>query len=230
MSTLLLRLAGPMQSWGTRSRFTVRDTEKDPSKSGVIGLVCAAMGISRDDTEMIQQFAELRMSVREDREGIVARDFQTAGGGSWPGGKKYGVIKSDGGTPDTIISHRYYLADADFLVALEGKKDLLQKIHKYLKNPVWPLYLGRKSYIPGKPIYIPDGLFTGTAEEVLYSYPYQKREDCELPDALRLIVECGLNEGQRRLDQPVCFVQGRRKFLSRFVRVDWIKLNRLVII
>jgi CRISPR system Cascade subunit CasD len=39
MAVLLLRLAGPMQAWGTQSRFVNRDTELEPSKSGVIGLL-----------------------------------------------------------------------------------------------------------------------------------------------------------------------------------------------
>ena len=47
MSTLLLRLAGPMQSWGTDSKFDERRTGREPSKSGVIGLVAAALGIAR---------------------------------------------------------------------------------------------------------------------------------------------------------------------------------------
>ena len=50
MNTLLLRLAGPMQSWGTQSRFTIRDTGYEPSKSGVIGLLCAALGKPRDES------------------------------------------------------------------------------------------------------------------------------------------------------------------------------------
>ena len=45
MPTLLLRLVGPMQSWGTTSRFDQRDTGKEPSKSGIVGLLAAAMGI-----------------------------------------------------------------------------------------------------------------------------------------------------------------------------------------
>ena len=48
MSVLLMRLAGPMQSWGTQSRFGHRDTGTEPSKSGVIGLLCAALGWPRD--------------------------------------------------------------------------------------------------------------------------------------------------------------------------------------
>ena len=46
-ATLLLRLQGPMQSWGTTSRFDERDTQLEPSKSGVLGLVCAAIGRDR---------------------------------------------------------------------------------------------------------------------------------------------------------------------------------------
>ena len=53
MSTLLLRLAGPMQSWGTDSKFDVRRTQREPSKSGVIGLVAAALGIPRQDRQAL---------------------------------------------------------------------------------------------------------------------------------------------------------------------------------
>ena len=49
MSILLLRLAGPMQSWGIQSRFSVRDTGLEPSRSGVVGLLCCALGRTRDE-------------------------------------------------------------------------------------------------------------------------------------------------------------------------------------
>jgi len=77
MTTLLLRLAGPMQSWGTQSRFDHRDTGLEPSKSGVVGLLCAALGRPRaaDGSDL----AALRMGVRVDREGVLKVDYQTAG-------------------------------------------------------------------------------------------------------------------------------------------------------
>ena len=59
MPTLLLRLVGPMQSWGTTSRFDERDTQLEPSKSGVLGLICAALG--RDRSEPVEDLAALRM-------------------------------------------------------------------------------------------------------------------------------------------------------------------------
>ena len=76
MSTLLLRLAGPMQSWGTQSRHSLRDTGQEPSKSGVIGLVAAALGRPRDRD--ISDLAGLRMGVRVDHEGRVSKDFHAA--------------------------------------------------------------------------------------------------------------------------------------------------------
>src|SRR5258708_39825081 len=78
MGTLLLRLAAPMQSWGTQSRFVVRDTGLEPSKSGVIGLLCAALGRPREAP--VEDLAGLRMGVRVDREGVMQTDYHTAGG------------------------------------------------------------------------------------------------------------------------------------------------------
>ncbi|MEW6316028.1 MAG: type I-E CRISPR-associated protein Cas5/CasD, partial [Pseudomonadota bacterium] len=79
MPTLLLRLAGPMQSWGTTSRFDQRDTGKEPSKSGVIGLLAAALGIDREVwNDELKSLSALTMAVRHDRPGVLKRDYQTA--------------------------------------------------------------------------------------------------------------------------------------------------------
>ena len=61
-----------MQSWGTQSRFLVRDTGAEPSKSGIVGLICAAMGTPRDDRTTIERLARLRIAVRADRPGTMA--------------------------------------------------------------------------------------------------------------------------------------------------------------
>ena len=183
MSTMLIRLAGPMQSWGTQSRFVDRDTGREPSKSGVIGLLCAALGKPRDERPRdgfptLAELARLKMGVRVDREGAVARDFHTAGGGSVPGLEKYGVIKANGGL-DTVVSTRYYLADADFLVGLEGDAYLLRRLDDALADPVWPLYLGRKSFVPGLPVRIPDAflppgrLIDAPVEAALRRFPWR---------------------------------------------------------
>lgn len=156
MPTLLLRLVGPMQSWGTTSRFDQRDTGKEPSKSGVIGLLAAALGIDRENWTDLEPLTRLSMGVRHDRAGVPKRDYQTAGCAATDT-----IIKADG-TPSKnggVVSQRFYLADAAFLVGLEcDERSLLEQLHVALRNPVWPLALGRKSYVPSESIWIEDGL------------------------------------------------------------------------
>ena len=145
MATLLLRFAGPMQSWGTQSRFGERDTGLEPSKSGAIGLLCAALGRPRE--EPVDNLAELRMGVRVDQEGIVQRDYHTLGLTIRPDGKKTG----------TVLSNRYYLADASFLVGFESDDEaLLEQIQDSVDAPRWQLFFGRKSFVPGIPLRLPD--------------------------------------------------------------------------
>jgi CRISPR system Cascade subunit CasD len=198
MATLLLRLAGPMQSWGTQSRFVDRDTGLEPSKSGVLGLVCAALGRSRD--QHVDDLAALRMGVRVDHEGRLASDYHTA----------MGVVTADGRTARTVVSNRYYLADADFLVGLEGSDlGLLSTIDRALGAPQWPLFLGRKAFVPGLPVRLPDG---GVREDTvleaaLTAEPWVPRprsgRDASPADFLRVVLETGADrDGERRLDQP----------------------------
>ncbi|MBA3416378.1 MAG: type I-E CRISPR-associated protein Cas5/CasD, partial [Chloroflexia bacterium] len=144
-----------MQSWGTQSRFPVRDTEREPSKSGVVGLLCAALGRPRHLP--VDDLAALRTGVRVEAEGSVAVDFQTAGG-THRRGDRYGVLRAEGTPGETVVSRRYYLADADFLVGLEGPTPtLLEEISAALARPVWALSLGRKAFVPGLPVRLPDG-------------------------------------------------------------------------
>ena len=72
MHTLLLRLSGPLQSWGVQSRFSIRDTGLEPSKSGVVGLLCAALG--RPRSAPVDDLAALQMGVRVDQQGHLTYD------------------------------------------------------------------------------------------------------------------------------------------------------------
>lgn len=207
MATLLLRLQGPMQSWGTTSRFDERDTQLEPSKSGVLGLACAALG--RDRREPVDDLAALRMGVRVEREGVPMRDYQTA----------TGVVIASSGKPDlgrTVVSPRYYLADAVFLVGLEGERALLAKLHAALARPVWPLALGRKSFVPSLPVHLPEALLDQSLESALATWPCLLQSDT--PQPKRLLLEHP-SEGSVRLDQPVAPFAERR-FGPRFVKSD----------
>lgn len=223
MSTLLLRLAGPMQSWGVQSRFTERDTGLEPSKSGVIGLLCAALGRPRD--AQVQDLAELTMGVRVDREGLLKVDYHTAGG-THRRGEKSGVARADGSGPskDPVVSRRYYLADADFLVGLEGEdEEVLRRLDASLAQPVWPLYLGRKAFVPGDPVRL--GLVDLSMEQALLSHPWRVRSRREkAPLSLRLLLDAPFGaSAEVRLDVPLSFAE--RRFTLRYVRTEYIPLT-----
>lgn len=105
MSTLLMRFEAPMQSWGTQSRYTTRDTGLEPTKSGVVGLLCAALG--RPRTADPSDLAALRMGVRVDRPGSMRSDYHTVGGSAATGERTYGVATFGSAERRTVVSRRF---------------------------------------------------------------------------------------------------------------------------
>lgn len=217
MSTLLLQCVAPLQSWGTQSNFTVRDTGREPSKSGIIGLLCTALG--RPRTEPIDDLATLVMGVRVDREGVILRDFHTAG----QGGLEKGYLSADGSgiSRSTIISNRYYLTDAIFLVGLTGDIQLLKTLETALASPRWMLFLGRKACPPARPVYLPDGFQNKPLVEALSHYPWlvntNKQTYQTLKESghrLRLVLE-DPNGSDLKRDTPISFAKDKRQFTLR---------------
>lgn len=149
MATLLLRLVGPMQAWGDRSRFGTRDTSTEPTKSGIVGLLASALGRSR--SAGISDLAALRMGVRVDRPGTRLKDYHTAGVGKF-NGRNYGVARAYSYGLTQVAGDRFFLADAAFLVGLEGERELLDIIDSALRRPAHPLCLGRKAFAPSRPV------------------------------------------------------------------------------
>jgi CRISPR system Cascade subunit CasD len=198
-TTLLIPLVGPLQAWGLDSRFEVRQSAAEPSKSGVIGLCCAALG--RDRSEPIHDLAALQFGVRVDREGRLTRDFHTA----------MNVIGASGTDRRTVVSTRWYLADAAFLAGLQGPQSLLIEIHAALQNPHWPTHLGRKSCPPSIPI------GSGGLVELSLEKALSQAVPLSAPaETYRLVVE-DPNGPQARPDQPLAPFAERR-FGTRRVR------------
>ncbi|MFF7731164.1 type I-E CRISPR-associated protein Cas5/CasD [Streptomyces sp. NPDC008001] len=151
---LLLHLAGPLQSWGTHSRFNERDTARFPTRSGIIGMLAACLGRRRG--EPLEDLAGLSLTTRTDRPGVLLRDLHTVGGGLPP---KATVTTAEGKkrppSQGTLLSQRYYLADAAFTAALTSPDHrLLTQCAESLRSPQWPPYLGRRSCPPEGPLLI----------------------------------------------------------------------------
>lgn len=197
MSTLLMRLTAPMQSWGVTSKFDTRRTAREPTKSGVIGLVAAAMGIRRGEDEALVELSAMRFGVRVDREGKMLRDYHTAESAT-----------------SSYVTARYYLADAAFVVGLESDNEaLLRRIEEALAHPAFPLYLGRRSCPPIGRICL--GVADAPLEQALTAVPPQAARGA---GALRLVMDAPEGMiGSIARDVPVSFNPTHRRYAFRRV-------------
>lgn len=134
MKTILLKFAGPLQSWGSSSQFETRSTDRYPSKSAVLGILAASFGYRRDDTR-IKRFNQLDFAVRVDQAGEILNDYHIAH-----------KFKSNGKLDQVYVTNRLYLQDAVFVVALgSDDADWMAEIEYALKHPYFQTFLGRRS-------------------------------------------------------------------------------------
>lgn len=210
MPSLLLRLAGPLQSWGVGDRFTARKTRSEPSKSGVLGLLAAADGRRR--TDRIEDLLGLSFGVRVDQPGQLLRDFQTA--------------RSLDGLRVMPLVTRYYLTDAIFVAAVScDDSGLLEHLNCRLREPRFPLYLGRRSCVPAGPLDL--GVVEADLVDALRGVDWQasgrhrgeQGRVVELPmyvDATAVDPEQVTRRHQSR-DVPLSFDPVRREYATREV-------------
>ncbi len=200
MTVLVMRLAGPMQSWGVDSRFSRRGTDRHPTKSGVLGLLAAALGRRRVDP--IGDLASLRFGVRVDQPGRLMRDFHTAI--DWSRGKSM------------PLSERYYLADAVFVAGMEGDTTLLEALRDRLYDPVFPLYLGRRSCPLSGQVFLDltDAPLTTALEQAPWQAALWHRRQTSNPASLMVYVDSDDPSGQSEMvrDVPISFSPERRAY------------------
>lgn len=206
MSTLLLRMSAPLQAWGYESKFETRRTNREPTKSGVVGLLAAALGRSRD--ESVEDLNKLHFGVRVDHEGELLHDYHTV---------RLNESK-------TYVTHRYYLSDAVFLVGLESDDEKwLQELNNAVLNPVFPLFLGRRSCPPTLPLSLgirPCGLLEALQSEPwLISQYMQKKIKKDSDVKLRIITDADPKDTRavRQKDLPVSFDPRKRQYGYRSV-------------
>lgn len=236
---LTLLLDAPMQSWGFESRFQRRTTGMYPTKSGVIGMICAAMGhVKRPVQEdgLLRQLAALKMTIIAFSQHGVRRleDYHTVGAAydpkdSW---ERLHITRKANSTPEKLIlnvkdgiavpvvTNRQYLFDARFGVILEGDSELLERVAGALRDPCWGVWFGRKSCIPAGPIC--RGFFASAAEAenaLIGNVPLE---------SFTAVTEAEtFAEGTDSLaDQPVSFGDGtssgpdKRQFAIRRIKVQ----------
>jgi CRISPR system Cascade subunit CasD len=180
LAWLALWLDAPLQSWGFESRFERRHTGMFPTKSGVLGLICAAMGAPKGsdrEGDVLEAFAKpgmltVRFSRRMGNREQTARrlsDYHTVGSYKEEQGKrdpwiKAMMIRSPTSWPrkiegryNPVPTWRDYLMDARFIVLLPGEPTMVEHVAGRLHDPVWGVWLGRKACVPSAPVLVIDG-------------------------------------------------------------------------
>ena len=213
MAVLLIRLAAPLQSWGADSKFETRRTNREPTKSGVIGLLAAAVGLRRDQTKELEALNRLHFGVRIDKEGKLLVDFHMAN------------------NPDkrtaNYLTYRHYLQDAVFLVGIESEDaKMLEDLNDALKHPFFPLCLGRRSCPPTLPLTL--GIRQGKLLEVLQEELVLCQRSKE--ESLRIVMDAEPGEygSAVQKDVPLSFDQRHRQYGYRSAKEVYVKSEATV--
>ncbi|MFD0685949.1 type I-E CRISPR-associated protein Cas5/CasD [Actinomadura fibrosa] len=229
---LVLRLAGPLQSWGEQSRFNRRETRPEPTKSGVLGLLAAAQGRRREQPP--GDLLDLSLGVRTDQAGTLLRDYHTVSdyrGRPLPQAavNAKGTQKPTSPAKYTHVTQRYYLQDAVFVVAVAGPAGLVDSLAAAVRRPAFPLALGRRSCPPTQPIIL--GLHPGSLNDALQDQPWQAgpaarrelRRRHGRPPRIDLPVTIETPDGDDVVhDVPLSFSLRDRRFTSRRVAHSWV--------
>jgi CRISPR system Cascade subunit CasD len=214
-----------MQSWGERARWSVRDTAPEPTKSGVVGLLACALGWSADaDLRVLS--GKIRIGIRCDRPGVRLVDYHTVGGGYdepmllMADGKPKFIPNTNPKLPHTEPTHRAYLCDASFFVAIQSDEETVVHLAEAVQNPVWIFYLGRKSCPPSEPVFVGTGDYSTLEDALRQNLPV-----AEEPGNLRAVLECTPTDQDavRRRDEIDSL--SRRTFLPRYTRDISIELQ-----
>ncbi len=218
MKTVLLRMNGPLMSWGLRSHYALREAGMEPSMSGSLGLVAAALGMPRDDDARLKRLAAAWVGVRCDREAREHVDFHTVGGGD--------VEHRVRGAEGAVLTERTYLEDGNFLVGLGfDDHDLADEVDAALEDPVWTLFLGRKA-CPASP-HLRAGLVNADCETALRAAPWPWPDRPE--ERVRLVLESPYGQGEPRNDHPLSFRPEAREYRRRWVTTHWIAPEALTL-
>lgn len=225
MKFLVLYLCSPMQSWGASSKFDVRGTSDIPTKSALIGLLGAACGIDRKDDGWVHRAAELELSLYVFQRGERLRDYHTVGARydkKDPWKSRMIPLTAENKSRGTDVTHRYYLQDSIYGAIFAGKDDeLIEQMAQGLKNPIWGIWLGRKSCIPTEPVYagVFDQLESGVnALKKRFQNSCQRRKNSDQTEfsISSTVTETGADDGDELVsDVPISFAE--RTFGTRFI-------------
>ncbi|MEN9358903.1 MAG: hypothetical protein RL095_438 [Verrucomicrobiota bacterium] len=219
---LVMRLQGPLQSWGIDSRFDERRSDDFPSKSALIGLISAAMGLEKGSPRealVLPRLAAMELLVvRETQEEPVRlRDFHTVRNvrraeppSSNPNSKSKSAIK------EVDVTRRDYLCGCGFLAFFSGEPELIAEVAAALRDPVYGIWLGRKCCLPSAPVFA--GVYPDEASALLAELKVPLDERAWERDS------SSRSSAAWRLDVPISY--GHSNGASRKMAARWVETYR----
>lgn len=177
-----------------------------PTKSGVIGMLAAALGRKRDDP--LEDLAKLEFGVRVDQQGTRLNDFQ---------------ITQMGGKLNANLSNKVYLSDAIFLAGLSCEDvGFLKELEDALKHPRFAVFLGRRSCPPTQPLVLgirDRDLYPSLLEEEWLVPDWRRKSLFRFSDKLHLRIVTDDVQGETiKKDVPVSFSPFRREYGYRYMK------------
>ncbi|MGE4557531.1 MAG: type I-E CRISPR-associated protein Cas5/CasD [Desulfovibrionaceae bacterium] len=159
---LLFQIQGPLQAWGDAAVGEIRPAAARPTRSGLLGLVAACLGVRRGEEDRLQGLSRgYGAAVREDAPGRRMLDYHTVQTTRQKKNREFrrradelGPFLDPGEDLATVLSRREYLANAAFTACLWERRDPphpLEELAEALQRPRFAPYLGRKSCPPGLP-------------------------------------------------------------------------------
>lgn len=239
MTSIALRLAAPLQSWGGFRHLvninSVAPTEAVPRKSAINGLIGAALGSSDQGFGSARDLsgigARYDLHVRVESRNPTTEDLQVIGPLPEPAAAmaersyKLGTAttkalptKRGGGNFPTTVSRRDFLAHSEFLVAIETDTETVAFWMNALRNPVFMPYLGRRSCAPSFPYLL--GIHEGSVADLFKSLPWVDRYGENPIQALLAYEVAGDYDLHRAIEHPIAYTPPVR---TRFHQLAWAK-------
>ncbi|MDR0788109.1 MAG: type I-E CRISPR-associated protein Cas5/CasD [Gemmatimonadota bacterium] len=155
----MFTLYAPLASWGEIAVGEIRGSWDRPSRSAVLGLIAAALGIKREQQDLHDALREYGVAVRLDAVGTPLSDYHTAQSRALERKEipstRARLLDRPAHELQTILSRRMYRQDAVATVVLWARVSArwsLDDLSSALRNPVFVLFAGRKSNVLGAPL------------------------------------------------------------------------------
>ena len=153
MNGFILHLQGPMMSFGDTGFGQLRPAGEFPSRSAVLGIIAAALGLERGSSRLLELHREIRIHVATVAAGTTSIDYHTVSAAGYAEYDPVRLRRTGIAGTNPVLTDRTYHLDAHFVALVEsGNEAMIDECRRALENPVFTGYLGRRSCPPATPL------------------------------------------------------------------------------